>query len=270
MTAAASPWVVRYGAGRSRLRLLCFPFAGGAASTFRTWPDRLPAMVEVCAVQPPGREARLKEAPIRSLPTLVDALIEETRACRQPPFVFFGHSLGAIVAFELARALRRRGETMPVHLFVSGCGAPQQAAPELLSALPEAELIERLRRMGGTPGEVLEHAEMLELLLPTVRADFALRDSYVHASEPPLDIPVSAYGGHDDNEVTQSRLAAWRDQTRARFTLRGFPGGHFFLRTARDLLLEALAGELKQLYSADDDSAVRSVVARGRHARSHG
>lgn len=260
--AAPSAWVVRSRQAKARLRLLCFPYAGGGASTFRTWSPELPPMVEVCAIQPPGREGRLNERPIGSLSRLVDSLVEATRACREQPFAFFGHSIGALVAFELTRALRRRGEATPVQLFVSGCGAPHLVDGEMpLSTLPDAELLERLRRLDGTPHAVLEHAEMMELFLPTLRADLGLRDGYACMSERPLDIPITALGGQHDPEVSQASLAAWRDQTRARFALHGFPGGHFFIHSARALLLRALSAELTQLL---DVSA--ALGAKDHHA----
>ena len=141
MNGSGSAWVVRSGRGEPRLRLLCFPYAGGGASSFRGWADQLPAHVEVCALQLPGRETRLKEQPLARLPDLIAALVAETRAYRQCAYAFFGHSLGGLIAFELTRALRRRGERLPLQLFVSACGAPQ---------LPEAERLRRIRqRQGG-------------------------------------------------------------------------------------------------------------------------
>jgi medium-chain acyl-[acyl-carrier-protein] hydrolase len=264
-----SPWLValrRHGAApsrESRLRLLCFPYAGGGASAFRDWPDELPPEIEVWAVQPPGRETRLKEAPVRCLQTLVDALLEETRALRERPYAFFGHSLGALVAFELARALRRRGAAGPVHLLVSGCGAPQLSDPEPpLSELAPSDLKDRLRRLDGTPKAVLADREMMELLLPTLRADFGLRDDYVYTVEPAFEVPLTAFGGHDDPEVSAASLAAWRDQTRQRFVMRGFAGGHFFIRSARSALLAAVASELEHALAHIDPVTVRSPTAR--------
>jgi medium-chain acyl-[acyl-carrier-protein] hydrolase len=238
-------WVVRHGDPAAPMRLFCFPFAGGGASVFRGW--RLPG-VEVCAIQLPGRESRLHETPFDRLPALVDALAVATRPWRDRRFAFFGHSLGAIVAFELARALRRRGEPLPHHLVVSGCSAPHlvDAVREVppMSSLPDRVLRERLRRFGGTPDAVLEHPELMELLLPVLRADLALRDGYACAAEAPLRVPVTAFGGRHDAEVPVADVAAWHVHTSAGFAARTFAGGHFFVRTAADEVVAAVAATL--------------------------
>lgn len=245
-------WIVRLPRIDAAVRLFCFPYAGGGASAFRDWPAGLPAEVEVCAIQSPGRESRLKEPPIRSLGALVEALVEETRRWRDRRFAFFGHSVGALVAFELARALRRRGEAMPIHLFASGSMAPHRtdvlADGPLLSALSDGELRERLRRFGGTPPAVLDHPELMELLLPALRADLGLRDGYACTAEAPLDLPITALFGHDDIEVPHGALAGWREQTRAEFRVLGFPGGHFFVRTALAPVLRAISDDLWPLW----------------------
>jgi medium-chain acyl-[acyl-carrier-protein] hydrolase len=146
------------------------------------------------------------------------------------------------------RELRRRGEALPEALFVSGAPAPQVKDRDVsLSTLPDEELIAWLLRLDGTPADVLAHAEMMALMLPTLRADLALRDGYACAAEPALRVPIVAYGGEDDVAVGETGLCAWRDQTRERFTSRRFPGGHFFIRTAQRLVLRALSGALHEL-----------------------
>lgn len=238
-------WLLRASAELPKLRLLCFPHAGGGASSFRPWAEPLRPEIEVCAVQPPGREERIGEAPISSLRTLIAALVEHTASVRAAPYAFFGHSVGALVAFELARALRREGEPLPVHLFVSGAVAPHlpDTDPPLASS-SDAELLARLRQHRGTPSAILEHPELMELILPTLRADLALRDGYRHEGEPPLDLPITAFGGREDPEVSQQALEAWRAHTRGRFAVRRFPGGHFFVRSARASVLSAIQSEL--------------------------
>jgi surfactin synthase thioesterase subunit len=226
---------------------LCFPHAGGGAALYRRWPALLPGELDLSlyAVQPPGRENRIGEPAIRDLTVLVDALVEATRAQRAQPYALFGHSVGALVAFELTRALRRRGENLPSVLFVSGCGAPQQGCAErAYGELDDAAFVERLRRFEGTPEGALENAELRALLLPTLRADLGLRDGYRCASEPPLVVPIVAFGGEDDPDVTTADLCAWSAQTCTSFRVKRFPGGHFFLKSAARELLVCVAEEL--------------------------
>jgi medium-chain acyl-[acyl-carrier-protein] hydrolase len=257
---APSPWVVPLsrrvaGASPARLRLFCFPFAGGGPAAFRAWPDALPAHFELCAIQPPGREARLAEPPVWTLPVLIDHLVRETRTSRDGAFAFFGHSIGALVAFELARELRRRGEALPLALIVSACAAPQlRDTHPLLSSLPEDELLAWLGRLEGTPAEVLADAEMMKLLLPALRADLALRDGYRYAAEPALSLPLMVFGGDSDAGATEPELLAWREHTLAGFRHRTFPGGHFFIRSARPLVLEALGRALDVLPRASGEN----------------
>jgi medium-chain acyl-[acyl-carrier-protein] hydrolase len=214
-----------------RLRLLCFPNAGGGASAYRLWQERLPSDVEVCPVQLPGRETRLREPALRELPALIELLRVETAQLRQAPFAFFGHSLGALVAFELTRALRRRGERLPAQLFVSACRAPHTEDDGVaLSSLDDTAFLDALREFAGTPEPVLQDRELLALVLPTLRADFALRDGYRHTEEPGLPVPITAYGGEDDEHVPQSSLFGWRAHTQHSFSFARFPGGHFYLR----------------------------------------
>lgn len=235
---------------RARLRLFCFPYAGGGASVYRGWAGSLPSDVEVCPVQLPGRESRLREAPFTHLEPLVAALLEILPAYFELPFAFFGHSMGAMIGFELARALRRRGGPSPLHLFVSGRRAPNlPAREEPIHDLPEPEFIIKLRELNGTPEEVLQHAELMRLLLPILRADFAVNENYAFREEEPLDFGISAFGGLGDEEVTKDDLDLWRLQTRGRFRLRMLPGDHFFVHSARDLITESLSRDLAELSS---------------------
>lgn len=232
------------------MRLLCFPYAGGGASLFHTWSDSLPTTVEVCPVQLPGRETRLREAPFTRLLPLVQAMAQALVPYLDKPFAFFGHSMGGLVSFEFARELRRRHGLTPVHLFISGCGAPQIPDPDPpIHALPEPEFLEALRDLNGTPTEALGCAELMRMMLPTLRADFAICETYAYTIEPPLDCPISAFGGLQDHKVSRDRLETWRTQTSASFSLRMLPGGHFFVRTAQPLLIQILYRELHPLVS---------------------
>lgn len=235
---------------QAHLRLFCFPYAGGAASIFRTWSDDLPRDVEACLIQPPGRESRLGEPPFTRLSPLVHSLVQAIRPCLNLPFAFFGHSMGATINFELTRQLRKRNDLGPVHLFVSGSRAPQIPRRDPpIHQLPEAEFVEELRGFNGTPEAVLQNTELMQLFLPILRADFAVHEMYVYTADAPLDCSISAFGGLQDDEVSHDDLVAWRDQTRSAFTLRMFPGDHFFLHSARTLLLQALSQDLVQVLS---------------------
>jgi medium-chain acyl-[acyl-carrier-protein] hydrolase len=246
---ASDRWIVRPRTNaRARLRLLCFPYASGGASAFLRWPEHLPADIEVAPVQLPGREERLGEEPYRDLRSLTAKLVEVLAPYLDRPFAVFGHSAGALVAFELTRALRRSGSPLPVHLFVSGrVGPTRPHRLAALSGMTDPESIEQLRRYGGTPEEVLRDRDFMELILPVFRADLALCETYVYVREEPLACPVSAFGGTLDDHVAREDLASWRDETRGAFRLRMFPGGHFFIRDVRPRLLQAISEDLGAL-----------------------
>jgi medium-chain acyl-[acyl-carrier-protein] hydrolase len=246
---SADRWVVRpRPRPRARLRLFCFPYAGGGASIYRSWPDELPEQIEVCAVQLPGREARMHEQPFDRLPPLIEALAQALEPRLSPPFAFFGHSMGALISFELARRLRALGRPGPAHLFVSGRIAPQvpRRRPPV-HALPEPEFVEQVQRLNGTPDAVLHHKELRELVVPRLRADFAINETYSYSAEPPLACPISAFGGLEDDRAPEEELAAWQLQTRGAWALRMFPGDHFFIRGAQAALLQALSLDLRRL-----------------------
>lgn len=233
---------------RPRLRLFCFPYAGGGASIFRTWSFDLPEVVQVCPVQLPGREERLSEEPFSRWQELVWVLADVLNPHLDDlPFIFFGHSMGALISFEVARRLRRRGYPQPVRLYVSGWRAPHLPDPDPpVHRLPDIEFVEELRRLEGTPELVLEHEEMMKLLLPTLRADFAMCETYSYLPEPPLACPIVAIGGTEDNEVSRDELEAWREQTGQNFSLWILPGGHFFIHDARKQLLAMLREDLSK------------------------
>jgi medium-chain acyl-[acyl-carrier-protein] hydrolase len=186
----------------------------------------------------PGRGTRFGEAPFTRLDPLLDALEQPLTPLLDVPFALFGHSMGALVAFELARRLRRRGGPRPVHLFVAAYEAPQIVSSEPAAhVLPDPLFLAELRRYGGLPESVLLEPELLELFLPIVRADFEVLETWSHTPEEPLDIPISAFGGLADPMTPPDQIEAWRVQTRSDFTRRMFPGDHFFLDGDRAALL---------------------------------
>jgi medium-chain acyl-[acyl-carrier-protein] hydrolase len=241
-------WTIYPGPNPSApLRLFCFPYAGGGATVYSTWARSLPREVEVVAVQPPGREGRLSEKPFSNLDELVAAMHPELLPHMDRPFAFYGHSNGGLMAFELARTLRRTGAPMPLHLYIGGRPAPQIKRDENIHALPHDEFISELRRYAGTPEEILQNAEIMELIMPLLRADFSIGETYEYRPEPPLALPITAYGGELDDEVPQNELEAWREQTSAAFNLTMFPGDHFFITGNRPQLLQDLSARLRQL-----------------------
>jgi medium-chain acyl-[acyl-carrier-protein] hydrolase len=244
---ASDSWVAfRVPNPKARLRLFCLPYAGSAARIFRHWGAGLPGDVEVCPIEFPGRGTRPIETPFTQLEPLVEALAQALLGLVDMPFAFFGHSLGALVGFELARQLRRQSGVQPVQLFVSGDRAPQLSHRERpMHALPESEFVAELRRLNGIPGAVLEEAELMQRLIPVLRADLAVYETYNYASDMPLDCSLSTYGGLEDHRVSRADLEAWREQTRASFSLRMFPGDHFFWHKTQPLFLQALSQDLR-------------------------
>jgi len=238
-------WVVTHRQVNSGMRLICFPYAGGGASIFRSWSqDAMLSGVEVCAVQFPGREARITESPVDDMRRLVPLLREELEPYLDRPFAFFGHSIGALVSFELARELRRTCGIEPCHLFASGCPAPHLPHSDRMWDLPDEEFLERLRRFNGTPPDVLNHPELMDMMLPGLRADLALRDRYDYRDEPSMSCPITAFGGMADTHVDCMMLQAWRQHTRERFQLWLFQGDHFFIRSSQGPVLETLSSLL--------------------------
>ncbi len=230
---------------KARLRLFCFPYAGGSASLYRDWETALPLEVEVCSVQLPGRENRLQEAPITHIPSMVQVLTHAIRPYLDRPFAFWGHSMGALIGFELARQLRREGMPEPCHLFVSGRKAPQIPHSRIpVHQLPESEFMEEIRRLNGTTMAVLQNKELMELLLPTLRADFALVETYTYCHEVPLGCGISVFGGLQDDLVNYDDLEAWNAQTQQNFKVRMFSGDHFFVHSNRHQLLWAMSQDL--------------------------
>ncbi|HEX6290381.1 MAG TPA: thioesterase domain-containing protein [Herpetosiphonaceae bacterium] len=248
-TPAQTPWITFPRPNpAARLRLFCFPYAGGGASIYRTWSSVLPPEIEVYPVQPPGRETRLKDKPFTQVPELVASLSSAILPHLNMPYAFFGHSMGALTCFELARQLRRQNAPLPLHIFVSGHRAPQiPDDDEPIYHLPDAEFIEELRTLNGTPDAVLQNDELMRLMLPLLRADFELCNTYTFTEDAPLPCPITAYGGLQDDEVSRDQLAAWREHTSAHFTMRMFPGDHFYLHGSRALLLQTLAQDLVQV-----------------------
>ena len=246
-TKAPGAWIVRpQPRPEARLRLFCFPFAGGGASAFVPWAETVPADVEVCVIQMPGREERLGEPLIEDMSVLVATLTKEIAALSDRPFAFLGHSMGAIVAYETARHLRETGAATPSHLFVSARAAPQlqdHSAP--LRFLDDDSFVDRLHQTyGAVPEAIRNSADLREVFLPILRADVALLETHPDAVSEPLDCPITALGGTGDPAISAEMLAGWRGRTSAAFTQHAFPGDHFYITSAREAVLATILDAL--------------------------
>jgi medium-chain acyl-[acyl-carrier-protein] hydrolase len=233
----------------ARFRLVCFPYGGGSSVVFREWHTQLPQSVQVCALDLPGRGPLMASEPYTDMRELIPALYDMVLPYSSKRFAFFGHSLGAVVAFELALYFREHGNTAPEMLFVSGAPAPHlRRSGRALHKLAKAELLIALRKFNGTPKEVLEHPELMELVLPFVRADFRLYETYDYKPGPPLACPIAAFGGTEDQSVTRRQVEAWCKQTAGNFSNYMLAGDHFFLTSNRTHLLSIISDQLKTLH----------------------
>lgn len=249
---ARTPWLnSRKPQPTARLRLFCFPYAGGSDAIFRSWPAGLSALVEVCPVKLPGRGARMMEPPFTELTPMVQAVSQALAPYLDKPFAFFGHSMGALIGFECARQVNKTYGLEPLHLFVSGRCSPQTVKATPIDERPDSEFLDLLRDYNGTPKEVLADSELLDLVLPVMRADLALCRSYVYMPAPAGKFPITAFGGLTDPHVSRNCLEGWREHTTGPFRLRMLPGDHFFLDMSRSLLLEAISKELESDYQRE-------------------
>jgi medium-chain acyl-[acyl-carrier-protein] hydrolase len=229
-----------------RRRLFCLPYAGAGAAIFRTWPDLLPADVELCVPGLPGRDAEIGTAPIADMSLLVDRLSEQIVPQLTLPYALFGHSMGAFIAFDLAHEISRRNLRPPSHLCVAAQRGPRLSYPETpIFDLPEERFLSAvIARYDSIPKAIMEQAEFMKLLLPTLRADFTLVEDYRYRAERPLGCPIVVFGGLEDRRVDRSQLEAWSLETYARCTVHLLPGGHFFINSARAELLGLICREL--------------------------
>ena len=199
----------------------------------------------------PGLESRIMEPAIETISMVVEMLFSEIRSRIDKSFVFFGHSLGSIISFELTRKLRERYRLQPIHMFVAGIGAPQILnwnSP--IYDLPETDFLEKLqRRYGGIPEEILQNPDILQLVLPSLRASIKMYECYKYVESDPLDCDITAFGGYQDKTAGGEDLEAWRYQTKRSFTLHMLPGNHFFINSERVYFLRTLSSELTGILS---------------------
>jgi medium-chain acyl-[acyl-carrier-protein] hydrolase len=248
-SAVRSPWFREEpGRGPGRLRLFCLPHAGAGSLAFMGWDRVLSEDVEVVPVRPPGREERFWDPPYTRADSYVRDLGGALVWNLDGPYALFGHSVGALLAYELTRFLVAAGAPAPAHLFVSGRIAPHLADPRpVLHRMPDSTLLRELSALGGLPEVAAATPELLDYLLPVLRADLAVNETYRHAEGPRLSVPITALGGAQDPKVTPAELAAWRELTDGPFEQHLFDGGHFFVATQRDRLLATLGRTLEPL-----------------------
>lgn len=242
----SNPWIHFFKPREeAAVRLFCLPFSGGGTQSFSGWAERLPSGIELCAIQLPGRETRMREAPFSDVHALIDAMTPALEHWLDKPMVLFGHSMGALIAYELAQRLQHEHACPPQCLIVSGRVAPHRSLPQsAVSKLPQSEFISRLRQLHGTPDELLNNTELMELITPTLRADFALNEEYSHRVGVRLQCDILAFGGTNDPQAGRAAISDWRDVTEGRFQLRMVPGDHFFIQSAQALFLRILSMEL--------------------------
>ncbi|WP_082930930.1 thioesterase domain-containing protein [Micromonospora sp. NBRC 110037] len=261
-------WFVSAGSRpEAPVRLFCLPYAGAGASAFRRWASEFGESVDVTPVQLPGRENRITEDPRFSVAEVADAIA--SRADR--PYAIYGHSMGGRLGFDVVRELRRTGRPLPLRLYVGGARAPHVRTPgpfDGLSRASDDELLRRLGEGGGLPAELLDHPELVELLLPLLRADFGRVDDYRHVPGEPLPVPIVAFAGRTDRAVTRDQNAAWAEHTAAGFTLHELDGGHFFLHDRLPELAALIRADLTAALSdpraGTPDAGPDPVRAAGR------
>ncbi|MGW1894073.1 thioesterase II family protein [Streptomyces sp. NPDC002004] len=249
MTATADQWITTGVTGTATdagIRLFCLAHAGGGTSLFRPWRALGPG-IDVHPVLLPGRESRLHEPPVHRIEQLIEPLYDAISGYLDRPYAFFGHSMGAIVAYEMARRFSGGPFGDPLCLMVSGRCAPHlQSTRPQFSALSDPEFVDALRDLNGTPTEIFDEPELLELFLPALRADFELNELYRPLPGPVLSCPVTAYVGADDPKVNRAELAHWHETTAGPFTLRAFDGDHFYLKGGRSDVLRAIEDDLRR------------------------
>ncbi|MBL8110794.1 MAG: thioesterase [Anaerolineales bacterium] len=227
------------------MRVFFFPYAGGGPAAFAKWCAGLNDSFEGLAVHYPGRGSRSPQPPLTDLLALVENLSQAISPLLDKPFAFFGHSMGGLIAFELARTLRQKGLAEPNILFISACAAPQLPNPHPpIHQLPDAEFVNELKKLNGIPPEILQNDELMRLSLPTLRADFEMIETYQYRPDAPLACPLIALGGLDDLRVRREQLEGWAIQTQGVFESQYFAGDHFFITTANEAVLKFMEEKL--------------------------
>jgi medium-chain acyl-[acyl-carrier-protein] hydrolase len=247
MIVKTTPWIF---GGRinpkASCRLFCLPHSGSGASQFSSWQKFLPPALDICPVQLPGRENRYRETPFTQILPIARNLAEALEPYLGRPYILYGYSWGALIAFELARELRRQKAPLPISLYTLAQPAPhlpQTRNP--LHQLPDDKFVAELtRRYNGMSPVILNDRELMQLILPTLRADVTALETYVYQDEGPLDCPIRAFGGRLDETATENQLRAWQRHTNSSFELEIFPGDHFFIRDNQPAVFKSISNQV--------------------------
>jgi surfactin synthase thioesterase subunit len=236
----------------SAVRVIFLPHAGGGASGYRSWNSYVVEEIGVCPVELPGRGRRHAEQPLNSATSVASRLAPEVRSSILPPYAVFGHSSGAVSAFELCRQLRRLGAVAPAHIFVSGRKAPHLPVPHAgVDRMSTSELTSYLRALDGTPPEVLDDRDLVEMHRPLLIADLAVSEDYRYYEEEPLPVPITAFAAMDDSAVSIDEMAAWGKHTRSQFDCHVIPGGHFGIFEHSEAVAAIIAKTLRPAATRD-------------------
>ena len=241
---AAERWFRRVSHSSPKVRLFCFPYAGGNARIFREWHDWCGPEVEVVAIELPGRGFNSRSPLINDMSTMIERLLPVLDPLLDKPFALFGHSMGALISFELSRALRASGRKVPLRLFASGMRAPHLWGGYHIHSLPDKEFVEALRTLNGTPSEVLGDSSLLEMFIPLLRADLRLSETYQFTPGTPLQHPITVFGGIGDVTTPSERLHEWQRHTRSSCTVRLLEGDHFFIQQSAHLVVASILKSL--------------------------
>lgn len=245
-TANSSDWIRRYhSASDGAVRLVCLPFAGGSASGYYAMSAALAPLVEPLVVQLPGRQDRRGEPCIDNIPELVDQIFAALEPWTDRPLVLFGHSMGAVLGFEVARRMEQFGRS-PLRLFASGGRAPSRVRDERVHTMSDDDIIAELARLDGTESQLLSDEELLRLIIPVVRNDYRAIETYRCAVDATVACPITVFTGDSDPRVTAEDADAWRDHTSSEFTSMTFPGGHFFINDSPDKIADAIVCALAE------------------------
>lgn len=241
----------------ARMRLFCIPYAGSGASMYRDWHVSVRDDVEVIGIQLPGRENRFSDPHLTSIDTVVEQLVRVMSSYADKPFVLFGHSMGALIGFELTRALQRLRLPAPRHLIVSGtCAPPRRHTEDPIHQLSDDVFLEKIRHFNGTPKSLLQDEELMKLFIPLLRADFHIAETYRYEERGPIWCPLTALGGDGDDGVSLEDLSAWSTVCRAGYEQHVFRGDHFFIHNHKTAIIDLVNGVFEGLLSP------------GRHAAS--